>query len=86
MKTKCFRIHSLNCSQASPIFLSSKAAVANGIQRAERRPGKPGEVVMTQFNHVPAQSSRFNQYVVSAFMGTMLVLAGLLSFAPYSLI
>lgn len=41
---------------------------------------------MTQFNHVPAQSSRFNQYVVSAFMGTMLVLAGLLSFAPYSLI
>ena len=49
-------------------------------------PGVKGEVVMTQFNHVPEQSSRFNQFVISAFMGTMLVLAGLLSFAPYSLI
>jgi hypothetical protein len=50
------------------------------------RPESKGEVAMTQFNHVPEQSSRFNQFVVSAFMGTMLVLAGLLSFAPYSLI
>jgi hypothetical protein len=41
---------------------------------------------MTQSHHVPEQTSRFNQFVVSAFMGTMLVLAGLLSFAPYSLI
>lgn len=42
---------------------------------------------MTQvFNHIPEQSSRFNQFVVSAFMGTVIVLAGLLAFAPYSLI
>lgn len=54
--------------------------------RVAEPPGVKGEVVMTQFNHVPEQSSRFNQFVISAFMGTMLVLAGLLSFAPYSLI
>jgi hypothetical protein len=40
---------------------------------------------MTQFNHIPEQSSRLNEFVVSTFMGTMIVLAGLLSFAPYSL-
>jgi hypothetical protein len=52
----------------------------------QRRPDLNGEIAMTQFNHIPEQSSRFNQFVVSALMGTMIVLAGLLSFAPYSLI
>ena len=41
---------------------------------------------MTHFNHVPEQSSRFNSFVVGSLMGAMIVLAGLLSFAPYSLI
>ncbi len=30
---------------------------------------------MTQvFNHIPEQSSRFNQFVIGAFMSTMIVL------------
>jgi hypothetical protein len=42
---------------------------------------------MTQFNHhIPEQSSRFNQIVIGTLMSTIIVLAGLLSFAPYSLI
>jgi hypothetical protein len=40
----------------------------------------------TQFNHIPEQSSRFNQFVIGTLMSTIVVLAGLLSFAPYSLI
>jgi hypothetical protein len=46
-----------------------------------------GEVVMTQeFTHIPEQSSRFNNFVIGTLMSTMIILAGLLSFAPYSLI
>jgi hypothetical protein len=39
-----------------------------------------------QFNHIPAQSSRINSVVIGTLMSTMIVLVGLLSFAPYSLI
>ena len=39
-----------------------------------------------QFHSVPEQSSRFNTFMIGAFMSAMIVLAGLLSFAPYSLI
>lgn len=38
-----------------------------------------------QFEHVPEQSS-FNSVVVGVLMSAVIVLAGLLSFAPYSLI
>ena len=38
------------------------------------------------FNQVPSQTSSFNSAVISVLMGSMIVLAGLLSFAPYSLI
>ena len=42
---------------------------------------------MTQeFNHIPEQSSRFNNFVIGTLMSTVIILAGLLSFAPYSLI
>jgi len=41
---------------------------------------------MTQFNHIPEQSSRFNTFVIGSLMSAIIVLAGLLSFAPYSLI
>jgi hypothetical protein len=56
-----------------------------------RRPGsagkKTGEVIMTQqFQHIPEQSSRFSRVVVGTLMSTVVLLAGLLTFAPYSLI
>ncbi len=42
---------------------------------------------MTQeFIHVPEQNSRFSTAVVGTLMGAVIVLAGILSFAPYSLI
>jgi hypothetical protein len=39
-----------------------------------------------QFHHIPEQSSRLNTFVTGALMSAMIVLAGLLSFAPYGLI
>jgi hypothetical protein len=42
---------------------------------------------MTQeFNHIPEQTSRFNNFIIGTLMSTVLILAGLLSFAPYRLI
>lgn len=38
-----------------------------------------------EFIHVPAQTSRFNGVVIGTLMSAVIVLAGLLSFAPYSL-
>ena len=56
-------------------------------RKAKSTAGKAGEVVMTQeFTHIPEQSSRFNNFVIGTLMSTMIILAGLLSFAPYSLI
>jgi len=41
---------------------------------------------MTQvFNHVPEQSSRFNNIVMGTLMSVIGLLVGVLSFAPYSL-
>lgn len=41
---------------------------------------------MTQsFIHVPAQNSRFSGVVIGTLTSAVIVLAGLLSFAPYSL-
>ena len=41
---------------------------------------------MAQFSvRAPAQSSSFNTVVVGIFTGAMIALAGLLSFAPYTL-
>jgi hypothetical protein len=49
-------------------------------------PETTGETVMTQpFEHAPEQSS-INTVVVGVLMSAVIVLAGLLSFAPYSLI
>lgn len=39
-----------------------------------------------QFYQVPAQSPQFTTYIASALTGLVIVLAGILSFAPYSLI
>jgi hypothetical protein len=39
-----------------------------------------------QFHHIPEQGSRLNSFVIGTLMSAMLILAGLLSFAPYSLI
>jgi hypothetical protein len=41
---------------------------------------------MTQFHHVPEQGSSFNSIVMGALMSAVIALAGLLSFATYSLI
>ena len=42
---------------------------------------------MTQeFQHIPEQSSRFDRFVIGSLMSAVIVLAGLLTFAPYSLI
>jgi hypothetical protein len=41
---------------------------------------------MTQhIQHIEAEGSRFNSFIVGTLMSTVIVLAGLLSFAPYSL-
>ncbi len=39
-----------------------------------------------QFHQFPEQGSRLNTFIIGGFMSAMIVLAGLLSFAPYSLI
>ncbi len=39
-----------------------------------------------EFNVGETQVSRFNSVVVGTFMGAVIVIAGILSFAPYSLI
>jgi hypothetical protein len=50
-------------------------------------PCKRGELIMTrEFNVGETQVSRFNSVVVGTFMGAVIVIAGILSFAPYSLI
>jgi hypothetical protein len=42
---------------------------------------------MTQvFNHIPEQSSRFNNIVMGTLMSAIGLLVGVLTFAPYSLI
>ncbi|HKD20623.1 MAG TPA: hypothetical protein VKB71_01360 [Rhizomicrobium sp.] len=42
---------------------------------------------MTQeFQHIPEQSSRLDRFVMGSLMSAVIVLAGLLTFAPYSLI
>jgi len=38
------------------------------------------------FNHIPEQSSRFNNFVMGTLMSVIGVLVGVLTFAPYSLI
>lgn len=73
-----------------PISQSYKAPAATEIETGARLGSllqTPGDVVMTQqFHQFPEQSSRLNTFVIGAFMSAMIVLAGLLSFAPYSLI
>jgi len=41
---------------------------------------------MTNFNQVPEQGSRINTFVIGSLMSAIIVLAGFLSLAPYSLI
>jgi len=56
-------------------------------ERRQRNEEKKGEVVMTQeFQHIPEQSSRLDRFVMGSLMSAVIVLAGLLTFAPYSLI
>ena len=90
LKTEYFSFYSLNVDCHRPISRSLKALKATEIEigaGTDPSPGTQGEVAMTlQSNHLPEQSSRLNTFVVGAFMSAMIVLVGLLSFAPYSLI